>query len=231
MTFDFDNGEVLLFDKPLSWTSFDLVKKVKGLTRSKKVGHAGTLDPLATGLLILCTGKMTKQIDSYQAMEKEYTGTFYLGQTTESFDREQPVNAHFPVDHITPAIILETTKQFTGIISQFPPVHSAVMVEGKRAYAIARKGKTPELKAREVEIKEFEITAIDMPLVAFRVVCSKGTYIRSLANDFGRALQSGACLHSLCRTRIGSYLLENAWSLQDFVDKISQTNRTDNPSD
>jgi tRNA pseudouridine55 synthase len=216
VAFDFEKGEVLLFDKPLRWTSFDLVRKVRGMCRIKKVGHAGTLDPLATGLMIICTGKFTKQIDNYQGMEKEYTGSFRLGVTTSSYDLEQPVNATFPVNHILEEHILNAAKFFTGGITQFPPPHSAVKIDGKRAYEMARKGQEFEMKSREVTISVFEITNIKMPIVEFRVVCSKGTYIRSLVNDFGKHLNSGACLESLVRTAIGSFKLENAMNLDQF---------------
>ncbi len=217
MAYDFEAGEVLLFDKPLRWTSFDVVKKVRNLIRIKKVGHAGTLDPLATGLLIICTGKMTKQIDSYQAQEKEYTGTFFIGATTPCYDLEMEPDVVYPTNHITNEMIMQAVSAFTGKISQVPPPHSAVKINGKRAYELARKGKDPELKSREVEISEFEITKIDLPRVDFRVVCSKGTYIRSLANDFGKTLGSGAYLEKLCRTRIGDFAVENALSLDDFL--------------
>lgn len=213
---DFEKGVLLLINKPLRWTSFDVVKKIRGLSRAKKVGHAGTLDPLATGLLILCTGKMTKQIDEYQAQEKEYTGSFFLGVTTPCYDREQPENAVFPTSHITTADILAASKAFTGSIQQMPPPHSAIKIGGKKAYELARKGQPVEIKPRTIEIKEFEITNIQMPLISFRIVCSKGTYIRSLAHDFGIFLQSGACLESLCRTRIGTFQLTQAQSIEEF---------------
>lgn len=216
---DFEKGEVLLINKPLRWTSFDVVAKLKGVLRVKKIGHAGTLDPLATGLLILCTGKMTKQIDLYQGQEKEYTGTFRLGVTTASYDMEQPVDAHFPTEHITEDAIYNNIRQFTGTIVQYPPPHSAVKVDGKRAYKLARAGKEVNVKSREVEIKEFEITAIDFPVISFRIVCSKGTYIRSIAHDFGKSLESGACLESLIRTRIGAFQLKHAMELTDFIEK------------
>jgi tRNA pseudouridine55 synthase len=218
---DFEKGEVLLFDKPLKWTSFDLVRKVRGLIRIKKVGHAGTLDPLATGLMIICTGKMTKQIDTFQAQIKEYTGTFKLGATTPCYDMEQPEDATFPTEHISEQMIREMVNQFTGVISQMPPPHSAVKVDGKRAYELARKGKEVVMKSREVTIDAFEITGINMPEVSFRIVCSKGTYIRSIAHDFGKALGSGAYLTSLCRTRIGEFRLENAMQLADFSALVS----------
>jgi tRNA pseudouridine55 synthase len=210
---NFSEGEVLLFDKPFRWTSFDLVKKVKRITGAK-AGHAGTLDPLATGLMIICTGKKTKEISLYQNLEKEYTGSFYLGATTESFDMEKPVNQTFSIEHITAELISAAAQKFIGTISQKPPSHSAVKIEGKRAYDIARKGKEVDMKSREVTISSFEITSIELPLVFFRVVCSKGTYIRSLADDFGKELHSGAYLASLKRTRIGSFLLENALTLR-----------------
>lgn len=218
---DFEKGEVLLFDKPLKWTSFDLVRKVRGLIRIKKVGHAGTLDPLATGLMIICTGKMTKQIDTFQAQIKEYTGTFKLGATTPCYDMEQPEDATFPTEHISEQMIREMVNQFTGVISQLPPPHSAVKVDGKRAYELARKGREVVMKSREVTIEAFEITGINMPEVSFRIVCSKGTYIRSIAHDFGKALGSGAYLTSLCRTRIGEFRLENAMQLADFSALVS----------
>ncbi|MFM7768879.1 MAG: tRNA pseudouridine(55) synthase TruB [Bacteroidota bacterium] len=170
---DFNEGAVLVFNKPLGWTSFDLVKKVRNLSKAKKVGHAGTLDPLATGLMILCTGRMTKQIDTFQGQEKEYTGTFTLGETTASYDREQPVDATFPTAHITADLIEEAVKTFTGKIFQTPPAHSAVKVNGKRAYEIARSGQEAEVKPREVEVRVFEITRVLLPKVYFRVVCSK----------------------------------------------------------
>lgn len=225
MAYDFETGEVLLFDKPLRWTSFDLVKKVRNLIRIKKVGHAGTLDPLATGLMILCTGKKTKQIDNYQAQEKEYTGTFFLGATTPCYDLEKEPDTFYPTGHITEEMILQAAASLTGMISQVPPPHSAVKINGQRAYEIARKGKDPELKSREVEIKEFEITKIEMPRVDFRVVCSKGTYIRSLANDFGKILGSGAYLEKLCRTRIGDFKLENAMNLEEFLNRMEAEKR------
>lgn len=212
---NFSEGEVLLFDKPWRWTSFDLVKKVKRITGAK-VGHAGTLDPLATGLMIICTGKKTKDISLYQNLEKEYTGGFYLGATTESFDLEKPVNQTFSIENINAELINAAAEKFIGTISQKPPSHSAVKIEGKRAYDIARKGKEVEMKSREVAISTFEITSIELPLVFFRVVCSKGTYIRSLADDFGKALHTGAYLASLKRTRIGPFLLENAFDIEAF---------------
>jgi len=209
-------GRVILVDKPLGWTSFDVVNKLRYKLKTKKIGHAGTLDPLATGLLILCTGKMTKRIDEYQAQEKEYTGTFTLGQTTPSYDLETQPSAAVEISQVTHDDILKATTQFLGTIQQVPPIHSAIRVGGKRAYEFARAGKELELKGREVTISEFEITNIEKPLVAFRVVCSKGTYIRSLANDFGKALGVGAHLSSLCRTRIGEFLLKDAQTVDQI---------------
>lgn len=222
METDFEAGAVLLFDKPLRWTSFDLVKKVRGITRVKKVGHAGTLDPLATGLLIICTGKKTKEIDTFQAQIKEYTGTFFIGATTPCYDMEQPVDKVYETAHITEEMIRETAKQFTGYIDQTPPPHSAVKIDGKRAYDLARAGKEVAVKSRTIEIETFEITGIALPVVSFRVVCSKGTYIRSLAHDFGKALGSGAYLSSLVRTRIGEFRLDDAITIDAFSEQYSK---------
>jgi tRNA pseudouridine55 synthase len=212
--FDFEAGEVLLLDKPLTWTSFDVVRKVKNTLRIKKIGHAGTLDPLATGLLILCTGKKTKEIDSIQAQEKEYTGTFRLGQTTPSFDLETAVDAELPYAHLTEAEIQAATVPFVGLIEQTPPLFSAVKINGERAYEVARRGDTAEIKSKLVTIREFEITRIALPDVDFRVTCSKGTYVRSLARDFGAALGCGAHLTQLTRTRIGEYSLADALTME-----------------
>jgi tRNA pseudouridine55 synthase len=212
--FDFETGEVLLLDKPLTWTSFDVVRKVKNALRIKKIGHAGTLDPLATGLLILCTGKKTKEIDLIQAQEKEYTGTFRLGETTPSFDLETAVDMARPYAHLTDEEITAATQQFLGTIQQTPPLFSAVKIDGQRAYEIARQGLTAEIKSKTVEIKAFELTRIALPEVDFRIVCSKGTYIRSLARDLGVALSCGAHLTRLVRTRIGEYRVEDAFSLE-----------------
>jgi tRNA pseudouridine55 synthase len=207
---------VLLINKPLEWTSFDVVRKLRNKLKIRKIGHAGTLDPLATGLLILCTGKMTKRIDEYQAQEKEYTGRFVIGQTTPSNDLETETTQPVDITHVTTEDIIAATKQFTGLIDQVPPMHSAIKVDGKRAYELARKGDTAELKSRQVLISAFEITDIDLPSVSFRVVCSKGTYIRSLARDFGHALGVGAYLAELCRTRIGNFRLEDALQIEDI---------------
>jgi len=229
MDYNFHTGEVLLIDKPLTWTSFQAVNKIKyaikhhpslmvdGVKVKPKVGHAGTLDPLATGLLIVCTGKKTKSINDLMGMEKEYTGTFLLGATTPCYDLEKPVDQTYPVKHITTEDIYNTAKKFLGVQQQVPPIFSAVMVNGKRAYDLARAGEQPEIKSREIEIKEFEITGVNMPTVSFRIVCSKGTYIRSIARDFGLALNSGAHLTSLRRTRIGDYKVEDAISPQEFL--------------
>lgn len=222
MEFQFKEGEVLLLNKPLKWTSFQVVNKVRWLIRQElqvkkiKVGHAGTLDPLATGLLILCTGKKTKEIDNYQAQEKEYTGTLKLGVTTASYDAETEESENFPIDHISEEAIRQNCEKFIGDIEQKPPIFSAIKVGGQKLYEKARKGESVEIKSRQIKISEFEITAIEMPYVSFRVVCSKGTYIRSLAYDFGQALNSGAYLTALCRTRIGEYLLEDSISPEQF---------------
>ena len=213
---DFKNGQVLLIDKPLEWTSFQVVNKLRWHIRQQfgikkiKVGHAGTLDPLATGLLIICTGKFTKQISEYQGQVKEYTGEITLGGTTPSYDLETAIDETFPINHITTELIYATTKQFIGEIDQIPPIFSALKKDGKRLYELAREGKTTEISSRKIVIQEFEITEIDFPKVTFRVVCSKGTYIRSLAYDFGKALNSGAHLSKLRRTKIGNFSVETA---------------------
>lgn len=218
----FEEGQVLLINKPLHWTSFDAVKKIRNLVKIKKVGHAGTLDPLATGLLIICTGKFTKKINEYMAQEKEYTGTFTLGATTPTYDLEsKPENFH-AVENITAEMIEAATKEFTGEILQVPPAHSAIKVDGKRVYELARKGKEVKLEPRKVFIKEFEITKIEIPVIHFRVVCSTGTYIRSLANDYGKSLGCGAYLSSLCRTRIGNFLLNDAKTIEAFEAGVKQ---------
>ncbi|MUV03858.1 tRNA pseudouridine(55) synthase TruB [Flavobacterium rakeshii] len=212
----FQEGQVVLIDKPLQWSSFQAVNKVKWALKKNlglkkiKVGHAGTLDPLATGLLIICTGKFTKRIPELQGMVKEYTGTFHIGATTPSYDLETEVNATFPTEHITEELILETTKQFTGEIDQKPPVFSAIKKDGKRLYEHARKGEEVEIASRKVTVHEFEITRVALPEVDFRIVCSKGTYIRSIANDFGVAMQSGSHLTALRRTKIGEFSVEDA---------------------
>lgn len=224
---DYQSGQILLIDKPLYWTSFQVVNKLRWELKQTfklkniKVGHAGTLDPLATGLLIICTGKMTKQIDTFQAQIKEYTGTLVLGSTTPSYDLETEINETFTTEHITPKLIEETTKQFIGDIQQYPPVFSAIKKDGKRLYEFARAGEDVEIKARSISIQEFEITNIDTPNIDFRVVCSKGTYIRSLANDFGKTLQSGAHLSALRRTKIGDFNVANATTVVDFITSLN----------
>ncbi|HEY9005543.1 MAG TPA: tRNA pseudouridine(55) synthase TruB [Ohtaekwangia sp.] len=210
-----DEGRILLINKPLEWTSFDVVNKLRYKLKMKKIGHAGTLDPLATGLLIICTGKMTKRIEGFMGQEKEYTGTFTIGSTTPSHDLETEVTPPTDISHITTKAIHEATLSFIGNVSQLPPMHSAIRVGGKRAYEFARKGKEIELKPRVIEIREFEITGIALPQVSFRIVCSKGTYIRSIARDFGNALGVGAYLSELCRTRIGSFLLKDATTIEE----------------
>lgn len=210
-------SEVILIDKPYEWTSFGVVKKVRYLGRFKKVGHAGTLDPLATGLLILCTEKKTKEIDSYQAQEKEYTGSLVLGKTTPSIDLETEFDAEYPINHITNEQIQAVARQFTGMVEQVPPQYSAIKVNGQRAYTAARNGETVEIKSRLVEIKMFEVDATAFPEISFRVVCSKGTYIRTLVSDFGKALSSGAYMHSLRRVRIGEFHVDNAMTMEEFV--------------
>lgn len=222
MKYDFIKGEILSFNKPAAWTSFDLVNKVKHLLKRQlgvkkiKVGHAGTLDPLASGLLIVCTGGATKKIDELQGMEKEYTGTFELGVTTPSFDRETETDKTWPIEHITHEMIIQAAKSFEKSFEQIPPVYSAIKIEGKRAYDYARENLEIELKGRPVTIRTFEIVDIRMPEVEFRVVCSKGTYIRSLARDFGIALGSGAYMTSLKRTRIGDFHIDNAQDVEEF---------------
>lgn len=217
----FEQGKVLLINKPLKWTSFDVVRKVRNLVKIKKVGHAGTLDPLATGLLIICTGKFTKRINEFMAQEKEYTGSFTLGATTPTYDLEsEPVNFK-SFDHLTEEEIKKATSQFTGEIMQVPPAHSAIKQQGKRVYELARQGKEVVLEPRKLLISEFEITNIALPVVQFRVVCSTGTYIRSLAHDFGQALGCGAYLSSLCRTRIGEFKNEDALSIEEFEKTIA----------
>jgi tRNA pseudouridine55 synthase len=218
-------GEVFLINKPLQWTSFDVVKKVRNALRIKKVGHAGTLDPLATGLLIVCSGKMTKQIEGYMGQEKEYTGTFVLGSTTESFDLEKPIIPVGDPSAITFNEVEKAVHQLTGNILQIPPMHSAIKVDGKRVYASARLGLEVKMNPRQVEVREFEITRFENGELDFRISCSKGTYIRSLARDLGELLGVGAYLKTLCRTRIGTYSLNDAFEVSDLVSLIqSRTN-------
>ena len=223
---DFLEGQILLIDKPLTWSSFQAVNKLKYILKRKynlpkkfKIGHAGTLDPLATGLLIVCTGKFTKRIAEIQGQAKEYTGTFTVGATTPSYDLETEVDATFPIEHITPELIQETVKQFLGEIDQKPPIFSAIKKDGKRLYEHAREGSEVEIAFRKTTIHEFEITKFDLPKIEFRVVCSKGTYIRSLAFDFGKALNSGAHLSVLRRTKIGEYSVTESISPDEFEKK------------
>lgn len=210
----FEAGKVLLIDKPYEWTSFDVVRRIRGMIRIKKVGHAGTLDPLATGLLILCTGKFTKRINEFMAQEKEYTGSITLGASTPTYDLEsEPINFK-DTSLITEEQIHAATKPFIGEILQVPPAHSAIKKDGKRVYELARKGVEVELEPRRITIKAFDITKMEGQVVHFRVVCSTGTYIRSLANDFGKALGCGGYLSSLCRTRIGEFMLDQAMTME-----------------
>lgn len=223
---DFKNGQILLIDKPLNWTSFQVVNKLRWAIRKKfglkkiKVGHAGTLDPLATGLLIICTGRFTKKIGEFQSQSKEYTGTIHLGATTPSYDLETEVDKTWPLDHVTEEMIYAAADHFTGIIEQSPPIYSAVKQDGERLYLKARRGEQVEIKTREVEIHSFAITRIQMPEVDFKVLCSKGTYIRSLAHDFGRHLNSGAHLSALCRTKSGDFDLEEAETIETFLERL-----------
>ena len=233
-----EKENIILINKPVGWTSFDAVKKVKNILSrclpdisegdgkkvKPKVGHAGTLDPLASGLLIVCTGKMTKKIPEIQSLEKEYTGTFILGATTPSYDLETEINETQGFSHVSEKMVYDAAKQFTGKILQTAPIHSAKKIEGRRAYQLARKGKEVVMKPAEVVIYSFEITGIRLPEVSFKVVCSKGTYIRSLANDMGKTLECGAYLASLCRTRIGDYLLEGALTPIEFSEKYQLKN-------
>jgi len=224
---DFSDGQLILIDKPLGKTSFQAVKHVKYIGKVKKVGHAGTLDPLATGLLIICTGKWTKKITNLQLQEKEYTGTFVLGATRPSFDQETEIDQTFDISEIKPEAIYELAKTFTGIIEQTPPIYSAVKIDGKRAYESARKGEDVIIKSKQVDIKTFEITRINLPEIDFRIICSKGTYIRSIANDFGKALNNGAYLSVLRRTKIGEYNVNDAMTFESFTNWVKLTNDTD----
>ncbi|MFQ5445448.1 MAG: tRNA pseudouridine(55) synthase TruB [Saprospiraceae bacterium] len=222
----FIEGTCLLVNKPAGWTSFDVVNKIRsGLKyhldiKKIKVGHAGTLDPMATGLLIVCTGKQTKKLSEYQGLPKEYTGVITLGASTPSYDAETEVDHRYPIEHITPEMLEEARQSFLGDIEQLPPMYSAIKVDGQPLYKKARKGIVVEVEPRPVTIYEFELTEVQLPHVHFRVKCSKGTYIRSLAHDFGKALKSGAHLSELCRTAIGEHRLEDAWNLDDLVEAI-----------
>ena len=238
MAFNFSAGEVLLIDKPIGWTSFDVVNKLRGAIRNFmrenplepgdksgkiKVGHAGTLDPLATGLLIICTGKFTKRIDEFMAQEKEYTGTFTFGATTASYDSETPVEQEFGYAHLTEGQIREAAESFSGEISQIPPMYSAIKQEGKKLYELARQGKSVEIKPRGNTIHDFQLSNFNLPTVDFKIVCSKGTYIRSIAHDMGQHLNNGAYLSSLRRTRIGNYSIEDAMSVTQFLAILNYT--------
>lgn len=224
--FDFVEGEMLLIDKPLNWTSFDVVNLLRSFIRRQyglkklKVGHAGTLDPLATGLLIICTGKLTKKIDEYQGMEKTYVGSMKVGVSTPSYDGETDPDAHFEINHLTNEGLIETSKKFVGSIEQVPPIYSAIKIDGKRAFEHARKKENVVLKSRMVQINTFELYHIELPNVDFSVTCSKGTYIRSLVHDFGKSLNNGAYLTDLRRTEIGKYTVANAFTLDEFKEKV-----------
>lgn len=230
---DFKTGSLLLVDKPMEWTSFDVVNKLRSSIKHKlgikkiKVGHAGTLDPMATGLLIICTGKWTKRLSDYQGMPKAYTGTMQLGATTPSYDAETDVDTRYPTDQITPELMEQTRHQFIGDIEQVPPIFSAIKVDGQPLYKKARKGETVVIKSRPVQIYQFELTKIHLPYVDFAVRCSKGTYIRSLVHDFGKAMKSGAYLTKLRRTMIGEYDVENAWNLEQLVEAIQTSETSD----
>ncbi len=217
----FEEGRVLLINKPRNWTSFDVVRKIRSTIKIKKVGHAGTLDPLATGLLIVCTGKFTKKINEYMAQEKEYTGTIILGAVTPTYDLESNPENFKSIDNITPEILYETTKKFTGEIMQTPPIHSAIKQNGRPVYLLARKGIDVKLEPRKISIHAFEKTNINLPEISFKVVCTTGTYIRSLANDFGEALGCGGYLSELRRTRIGNFKVRDAMSMREFTDSIT----------
>jgi tRNA pseudouridine55 synthase len=231
----FEEGQVLLFDKPLYWTSFDLVNKLRIIIRSAlglkkiKIGHAGTLDPLASGLMIICTGKATKRIDEFRDLDKEYIATIHLGETTPSYDLETEKNGSFPVEHITENLVITALNGFLGEQKQVPPLHSAKMIEGKRAYEFARKGIQKEMNPVTIYFREAELLSFGIPDITVRIMCSKGTYIRSFARDLGLALGSGACLSHLERTAIGSYLLKNAFSLEKFENFIKNLKQNGNP--
>lgn len=225
-SYDFLAGATLLVDKPKGWTSFDVVNKIRYKLKHQlqvkkiKVGHAGTLDPMATGLLVICTGKFTKKLTDFQGLPKTYTGTFQLGATTPSYDAETDIQEHFPTEHITPELIEQARQQFVGTIEQVPPVFSAIKVNGEPLYKKARRGEQVAVEPREVHIHNFELTRMELPMVSFRVGCSKGTYIRSLAYDFGKAVNSGAYLTSLRRTSVGDFRIEQAWQLEDLLAHI-----------
>lgn len=226
MSLNFKEGQLILIDKEPNWTSFDVVNKIRSSIKKKlnikkiKVGHAGTLDPLATGLLIICCGKMTKSIDEFSLMNKTYTGKFIIGSTTPSYDLETKPNVHYPVDHIDEKLIFKTTKKFIGKISQMPPMFSAVKKDGVRLYKLARKGQKIKRDKRDIVIDEFKITSVELPEISFSITCSKGTYIRSIAHDFGKELNSGAHLTELRRTKIGHYSVDDSVKVMDFIYKI-----------
>jgi tRNA pseudouridine55 synthase len=217
---EFEEGKVLLIDKPLHWTSFDVVRKIRGIIRTKKVGHAGTLDPLATGLLIICTGKFTKQINDFMAQQKEYTGTFTLGFTTPTYDLESTPENGKDISLITEQKLHDATKSFVGNIMQMPPIYSAIKKDGVALYELARRGEEVDLKARPITIHQFEITKIELPIVHFKILCSTGTYIRSIAHDYGILLGCGAYLSSLRRTKIGEFEVEKAMSVEEFMNSL-----------
>ena len=225
---DFQAGEVILIDKPYEWTSFDVVNKLRYGLKVKKIGHAGTLDPLATGLLILCSGKKTKEIDQYQAQEKEYTGTLILGQTRPSIDRETEIDSESDISHLSREEIEKAVVPFQGLIQQVPPQHSAIKVKGKRVYKHARAGEEIKLEPREVNVPLFELTRIELPEVDFRIICSKGTYIRSLVRDLGQSLGVGAYLHELRRTRIGNFTVDKAENPLEFLERIQKNRSNEN---
>jgi tRNA pseudouridine55 synthase len=228
MNFDFDHGEILLVDKPVKWTSFDVVNLVRNYIRKQlgikkiKIGHAGTLDPLASGLLILCTGGMTKHIEKFKGFDKEYTGTFVLGATTASFDLEKEIDFHYPWEHITKEEILAAVAKLTGTYDQLPPVFSAKKIRGKRAYDYARKDQKVIMQPKRITISAFEVQELNLPEIHFRVACSKGTYIRALARDLGLALNTGAHLSALCRIRIGPYHLHDAYTIEDLKSALKE---------
>ncbi|MEW7278806.1 tRNA pseudouridine(55) synthase TruB [Aquimarina sp. 2201CG1-2-11] len=229
---DYKDGQIILIDKPLQWTSFQVVNKLRWLIRKSfnikkiKVGHAGTLDPLASGLLVICTGKFTKRIQEFQGQTKEYTGTITLGATTPSYDLETEIDKTFPIDDISDEMILNATSHFLGEIEQYPPIFSALKKDGKRLYEYAREGEKVAINSRKIIINEFEITRINLPEVDFRVVCGKGTYIRSLAHDFGKHLNNGGHLTALRRTKIGSFLVENATTIESFESQLQSKMET-----
>ncbi|MEO6328167.1 MAG: tRNA pseudouridine(55) synthase TruB [Ginsengibacter sp.] len=222
----FEEGKIILINKPLGWTSFDVIRKLRSTIKLKKIGHAGTLDPLATGLLILCTGKFTKKINEYMAAEKEYTGTFTIGAITPTYDLESEPQQFKSFAFVSAEMIKKTAMKFTGEIDQVPPIHSAIKQGGKPVYLLARKGIDVKLAPRKIFIKEFLITNIELPVISFRVVCTTGTYIRSLANDFGDALGTGAYLSSLCRTRIGAFNIDSSLSPGSFIEQLKTTSLT-----